>query len=357
MSRLKTEPIAKPLNASQITFAQHMLPFEYSEVVELSSGQENMLFAEQKRGVEYSELHMAAGERAILSISRDIAQLRDALVLIDGVEAGLHPLIQKLLMLHLQQLALRNDLQVIVTTHSPVVLDTVPAYGRIFLERDETGRVAVHPPYRDIVQDVLYGRSADTLNLLCEDDAAEGILQGIVDKVCLRRRIRGESVRIRNTGVEEFPAHAAAFKKVRQLENFVFVLDGDKRNSSVAEKIQEAGGKDVSVLFHPGDDGPEAWVWQQMQQNAQDTARELIINKDDLANRLTRLDSIYNSASDSPAEIAKNKLYDLSEQLNRNTSDICRIVSRLETRKSESKIQPLVEKLEDILIKWRDEME
>ena len=204
---------------------------------------------------------------------------------------------------------------------------------------------------------MLYGRSADTLNLLCEDDAAEGILQGIVDKVCLRRRIRGESVRIRNTGVEEFPAHATAFKKVRQLENFVFVLDGDKRNSSVAEKIQEAGGKDVSVLFHPGDDGPEAWVWQQMQQNAQDTARELIINKDDLANRLTRLDSIYNSASDSPAEIAKNKLYDLSEQLNRNTSDICRIVSRLETRKSESKIQPLVEKLEDILIKWRDEME
>lgn len=181
MSRLKTEPIAKPLNASQIAFAQHMLPFEYSEVVELSSGQENMLFAEQKSGVEYSELHMAAGERAILSISRDIAQLRDALVLIDGVEAGLHPLIQKLLMLHLQQLALRNDLQVIVTTHSPVVLDTVPAYGRIFLERDETGRVAVHPPYRDIVQDVLYGRSADTLNLLCEDDAAEGILQGIVD--------------------------------------------------------------------------------------------------------------------------------------------------------------------------------
>ncbi len=357
MSRLKTEPIAKPLNASQIAFAQHMLPFEYSEVVELSSGQENMLFAEQKRGVEYSELHMAAGERAILSISRDIAQLRDALVLIDGVEAGLHPLIQKLLMLHLQQLALRNDLQVIVTTHSPVVLDTVPAYGRIFLERDETGRVAVHPPYRDIVQDVLYGRSADTLNLLCEDDAAEGILQGIVDKVCLRRRIRGESVRIRNTGAEEFPAHAAAFKKVRQLDNFVFVLDGDKRNSSVAEKIQKAGGKDVSVLFHPGDDGPEAWVWQQMQQNAQDTARELIINKDDLANRLTRLDSIYNSAFDSPAEIAKNKLYDLSEQLNRNTSDICRIVSRLETRKSESKIQPLVEKLEDILIKWRDEME
>ena len=358
MSRLKTEPLATPLNASQIAFAQHLLPFQYSEVVVLSSGKENMLFAEQKGGVEYSELHMAAGERAILRMARDIAQLRDALVLIDGVEAGLHPLIQKLLMLHLQQLALRNDLQVIVTTHSPVIIDTVPAYGRIFLERDETGRVAVHPPYRDIVQNVLYGRSADTLNLLCEDDAAEGILQGIVDKVCLRRRIRGESVRIgRNTGAEEFPAHAAAFKKFGQIDNFVFVLDGDKRTSSVAEKIQKAGGLNLPVLFLPGDDGPETWVWQQMQQNAQETARELIINKDDLSNQMTRLDSIYNSASDSPAKIAKNKLYDLSEQLNRNTPDICRIVSRLETRKPESKIQTLVEELENILIKWRDELE
>ena len=358
MSRLNIEPLATPLNASQISFAQHLLPFRYSEVVELSSGKKNMLFAEQKGGAEYSELHMAAGERAILRITRDIAQLQDALVLIDEVEAGLHPLVQQLLMLHLQQLALRNDLQVIVTTHSPVILNTVPAQGRIFLERDETGRVAVHPPYRDIVQDVLYGRSADTLNLLCEDDVAEGILHGIVDEVSLQRGIRGESVRIvRNTGAEEFPVHAVAFKKVGQLDNFVFVLDGDKQNSSVAEKIQKVGGLDLPVLFLPGDYGPEAWVWQQMQQNTQDTARELIINKDDLINRLTRLDSIYNSSSDSPAEIAKNKLHNLSEQLNRNTPDICRIVSRLETRKPESKIQPLVEEIESILIKWRDEAE
>lgn len=358
MPRLKTEPLATPLNASQIAFAQPMLPFKYSEVVKLSSGEKNMLFAEQEGGVEYSELHMAAGERALLRISQDIAQLRDALVLIDEVEAGLHPWIQQMLMLQLQQLALRNDLQVIVTTHSPVVLDTVPAQGRIFLERDETGRVAVHPPYRDIVQDVLYGRSSDTLNLLCEDDVAEGILQGIVDEVGLRRRIGGGLVRIgRNTGAEEFPTHATAFKKFGQIENFVFVLDGDKQNSSIAEKIQEAGGKDVPVLFLPGDDTPEAWVWQQMQQNAQDTARELSINKDDLINHLTRLNSIYDSASDSQAEIAKNKLYDLSENLNRNTPDICRIVSRLETRNPTSKIQPLTEELENTLITWRDQLE
>ncbi|MDE0217683.1 MAG: AAA family ATPase [Spirochaetaceae bacterium] len=79
-------------------------------------------------------------------------------MLIDEVEAGLHPWVQQLLMLQLQQLALRNDLQIIVTTHSPVVLDSVPVNGRVFLDRDESGRVTVQPAHVDVVQNALYGR-------------------------------------------------------------------------------------------------------------------------------------------------------------------------------------------------------
>ena len=135
MSRLKSEPEETPLTASQIAFAHQMLPFRYSEVVNLSSGNKNLLFAAQKGGAAYSELHMAAGERAILRLSQEVTQLEGALVLIDEVEAGLHPWVQQLLMLHLQQLALRNDLQIIVTSHSPVVLNAVPSNGRIFLDR------------------------------------------------------------------------------------------------------------------------------------------------------------------------------------------------------------------------------
>lgn len=358
MSHLATAPNADPLNASQIEFAQQLLPFRYTEVVNLSSGKKNILFAEQESGTEYSELHMAAGERAILRLAQEIAQLKEALVLIDEVEAGLHPMVQQLLMLQLQQLALRNDLQVIVTTHSPVVIDTVPAWGRIFLERDETGRVEALTPHRDIVQDVLYGRSIDKMNILCEDDTAEGIVRGIIDEIRIRRRTGGDLVRIgRNTGAEEFPAHAAAFRKFGQIDNFVFVLDGDKQNSSVAEKIREAGGNNVPVLFLPGRDAPEVWVWQQIQQNAQDAARELSINQVDLTNQLTRLNAIYDTASDTPSEIAKSKLRSLSDELNRDIPDICRIIARLETRNPRSQIQPLVEKLETTLLTWRDELE
>ena len=101
MSRLKKQPVEDAFNASQITLAQRILPFRYSHVVRLSSGRKNLLFAEQDLGPKYSELHMAAGERAILRIAQDVGQVTDALVLIDEVEAGLHPWLQELLMIEL----------------------------------------------------------------------------------------------------------------------------------------------------------------------------------------------------------------------------------------------------------------
>ena len=356
MSRLKSAPQELPLTASQIEFAQQMLPFRYSEVVDLSSGKKNLLFAAQENGASYSELHMAAGERAILRLSKEVAQLEGALVLIDEVEAGLHPWVQQLLMLQLQQLALRNDLQIIVTSHSPVVLDSVPSNGRIFLDRDEGGRVSVCPPYRDVIQDALYGRSGEVLNLLCEDEAAEGILRGVVDLLQPRQGIRGESVRIgRDTGAEEFPMHANAFKKFGQVQNFVFVLDGDKRDKDIKEKIQEIAGNEVPVLFLPGNGTPEIWVWDRLRNAEQTVTKELGIEQVNLTRRLDQLNATYDSASDSPSNIAKSKLFGLAETLHRNVPDICRIIARLEADNKESEIQPLVEGLENTLLKWRSQ--
>ena len=354
MSRQTSPPHETPLTASQIEFAQQMLPFRYAEVVDLSSGNKNLLFAAQERGASYSELHMAAGERAILRLAQEIAQRNGALVLIDEVEAGLHPWVQQLLMLQLQQLALRNDLQIIVTTHSPVVLDSVPANGRIFLDRDESGRVTVQQAHVDVVQDALYGRSRDALNLLCEDVAAEAVVQGVLDHIVPKQRIRGDSVRIgRDTGAEEFPAHAGAFRKFGRIDNFVFILDGDQRDSGIDERIHARAGREVPALFLPGRDAPEVWVWRRLQQATEAMAAGLSIDPAELANQLRRLDAVYDTASDRPAEIAKSKLRNLGEVLHRDEADICRVVARLESNRPESDLQPFAEGLETALMRWR----
>ena len=167
---------------------------------------------------------MAAGEHAILLLSKEITQLKGALVLIDEVEAGLHPWAQQQLMLNLQQLALRNDLQIIVTSHSLVVLNSVPFNGRIFLERDDWSReVMVRPAYSDLIQNALYGRSNEMLKLLCEDDIAEGILEGIFDFLLPKEGMNREAIRIgRDTGANQFPMHAETLSKIRSNSKYCF---------------------------------------------------------------------------------------------------------------------------------------
>lgn len=353
MSNLSHPPQEERLTASQIEFAHQMLPFRYAEVVELSGGSKNLLFASQQSGAAYSEFHMAAGERAILRLSQQIAQLNGALVLVDEIEAGLHPWVQQLLMLQLQQLALRNDLQIIVTSHSPIVLDSVPANGRIFLDRDETGKVTVRPAYHDIVQDALYGRLNDTLNLLCEDDAAEGILLGVFDYLLPKQGVKPDSVRIgRDTGAEEFPAHALAFRKFGQIQGFTFVLDGDKRNTDIQDRIHAGARREVPVLYLPGENAPEIWVWGRLSAN-QSAATALGIGLPELSSHINQLNQLFDSASDPPSQIAKTKLHNLANRLHRTSPEVCRVLARLEANLQESDIQPLVEGLESSLLNWR----
>ncbi len=355
MSRLKSEPEETPLTPSQVEFAHQMLPFRYSEVVNLSSGNKNLLFAAQEGGAAYSELHMAAGERAILRLSKEIAQLEGALVLIDEVEAGLHPWVQQLLMLHLQQLALRNDLQIIVTSHSPVVLDSVPTRGRIFLDRDEeSGKIIVRPPYRDIIQNALYGRSSEVLKLLCEDEIAEGILKGVFDLLLSNQRIKWESIHIgRDTGASEFPMHARALDKFGQLQNTLFILDGDQQGGDIERKIRQATISDVPVLFLPGKEGPENWIWEKLQQISDPDTAQLGTNPGVLSTLMNQLDATYAPVSGSP-ETPKIKFRTLSEQLSREAPEVCRIVARLEAGRKESDIQPFLEDLLQILLQWRE---
>ncbi len=366
MSHTKASLQEMPLNAAQITFAEQiiMLPFHYKEIVKLSDASrkdKDLLFAVQSNGTEYSELSMSAGERAVLRLSQAIAQMKNSLILIDEIETGLHPLVQQLLMQHLQQLALRNDLQIIVTSHSSTVIDSVPQEARIFLERSqEDGKVRRSPPYKDIIQNALYGHSGNVLNILyilCEDEAAENILHGVFDKILPSVKMTPQSIRVgRDTGAQEFPSHVAAFKKFDLLGNFVFILDSDQCKTNVEEKlIHQAGGKPLSVVYLPGSCSPEEWIWKEcLKKPGYPYASELGMDTDNFAATIKKLDAQYTQAPDSGTEIAKNRLNRLAAELNNDSAYLCRKISRLESEDNNSTIQPLVIELTDILQRWRD---
>lgn len=217
-----------------LIFAHRILPRRYRNLSVISAKSANDLLFAEVGGVNetsYSEFHMSSGERTILRISKDISHLKNALVLIDEVDTGLHPYTQQQAMLELQRSALRRGLQIIVASHSPVVLDTVPPEARIFLDRDErTGNVVRAPLYKDIFQKALYGQSRDQLSILCEDDVAEGLIRGALDVLNVEMELRHEDFVIgRNTGKDEFANHIRTLGKFGKLKDFIFVLDGDSR--------------------------------------------------------------------------------------------------------------------------------
>jgi len=87
-------------------------------------------------GFQYSQFHQGAGEDATLDLLKLFHNIPDtSLVLIDEVEASLHPRSQRRLIHFLLWLARTKNIQIILTTHSPYILEELPMEARIFIER------------------------------------------------------------------------------------------------------------------------------------------------------------------------------------------------------------------------------
>ncbi len=337
-----------------IAFAQNISPNRYKQLHIISKAGKDLLFAERDdKEVAYSEFHMSAGERAILRISKDISNLENALILIDEIEAGLHPYTQQQLMLELQRLALRNNLQIIVTTHSPVILDCVPVEGRLFFERTENN-VIVKPPYRDIIQKALYGQSLEKLSILCEDNIAEAFLGGVMDVLNPKLGFMPDDISIgRDTGKDMFGQHIEAFGKFKLLDDFLFVLDGDAQNlESVLKAIAEKFGKAIQPLFLPGD-VPERWAWGILNEFANDYAGVLGVPEKDLKQRLQQFDLLFNNATDKPTNIMKNKFRSFCETMRQDETGIMRKVARKEAERKSPDMKIFMNKFETLLTQWQ----
>ena len=351
-SKLTVENITSDL----LAFAQRILPIQYNEVALIRASNKDLLFASRSRNTSYSEFHMSAGERAILRISKDISGLKDRLILIDEIEAGLHPFTQQQLMLELQRIALRNNLQIIVTSHSPVVLDAVPQDARIFLERTHDN-VIERPAYRDIIQKALYGQSTEKLSMLCEDEIGESFILGIIDYLNPKLNLVHDDIVVgRDTGKEEFPAHIIALGKFGKLNEFVFVLDGDARHmdnklKTAANQIQP--GVQLQPLYLPGEDIPETWAWQVLQANTTRYADIFGISTADFEAKMSQQDLLYNNATDKPSAISKNKFYTFCEQLKLPVQQVIRRISREEVLQQKGEIKIFADELEMQIRAWQ----
>ena len=352
----------KPFETEEVTaelliLAHRILPRRYRDLAVISASARDLLFArvEGEQEARYSEFHMSSGERAVLRLSKDISALEGALVLIDEIEAGLHPYTQQQAMLELQRIALRKQLQIVVASHSAVVLDSVPPEGRIFLDRETaTSEVRLVPVYRDIFQKALYGQSRDRLSILCEDSVAEAVIRGVLDVLNAKLGLRHDDFVVgRDTGHAEFPSHIRTLGKFGKLSDFLIVLDGDSRHMEAQIRTAAAEhGHDVQPLFLPGSGPPERWIWETLRGRSEDYAASFGIAGPELVMRMDSLERLAEGAV-KQEDSHKRAFGALADELQRTPEEVARLVAGSEADANRGETARFCIELREQIDAWR----
>ncbi len=130
---------------------------------------------------ELSQFHQGAGEDATLDLFRTLQGIpENSLLLIDEVEASLHPRAQRRLVRFLLWFARQRRIQVILSTHSPYVLQELPQEARILLLPGPQGLSVVYGVSAEFAMSRLDDEMHPEVHLFVEDREAELLLREIL---------------------------------------------------------------------------------------------------------------------------------------------------------------------------------
>jgi hypothetical protein len=85
-----------------------------------------------KQGTSYSGFHQGSGETTVAELLQ-VDLPRYGLVLIDEIESSLHPRAQRRLVRDLAARCREREVQIILTTHSPYILEELPLAARTYI--------------------------------------------------------------------------------------------------------------------------------------------------------------------------------------------------------------------------------
>jgi len=213
-----------------------------------------------------SAFNVGAGEDTTFEIVDIMETLPEgSLLLIEEIETGLHPYAQAKLVREILELSLERHIQVIFTTHSNTILETLPPIARILLVRRGNEIKAHYEVTTEFAFSMMSERPLPELTVYVEDAVSKAIICECLPNP-LRRRLRVVSVGSWTTLISQL----AAIRRDPDLGKCIAVFDGDKSvnelkqafNSNIGRKARE---EDIDwltdhIAFLPGGVEPERWI-------------------------------------------------------------------------------------------------
>jgi predicted ATPase len=203
---------------------------------------------------EISQFHQGAGEDTTLDLMRSLQNIPDySLLIIDEVEASLHPKAQRRLVRFLLWLCRVKRVQIILSTHSPYILEELP----------EEARVLLLPGNQST--NVVYGASADFALSRIDDNPHPELFIFVEDReaVVLLREILSST----SEGAELLPRVAIYPVGPANVVKVMGRLASERLLPHKAVSIMD-GDKDAGpgCLSLPGGRAPERIVFEELRE-------------------------------------------------------------------------------------------
>lgn len=196
--------------------------------------------------IDYSGFHQGAGETALADLLA-IDFPRYGLILIDEIETSLHPRAQRRLVRDLAAIARINRLQVIITSHSPYVLEELPQEARVLIYQSTAGRQIIPGVSTEFALTRMDEDAHPEVDVYVEDDEARILLEEIIAKRNLTLLRRVDIVTYGAASVGKSLGQMAQGGRFRRPS--IVLIDGEQ---------DDAPG----CLRLPGEDAPERVVFE-----------------------------------------------------------------------------------------------
>lgn len=143
------------------------------------------IYVKTKQDSRYSEANAGSGEVAIIQLVKRIEEAEDnSLILLDEPEVSIHPGAQEKLKMYLLDVTKRKKLQVIISSHSPILLQDMPQEAIKLYLTNSQGRFEVkeNVDYQEAFYD-LADCVSDKKIIFCEDFAAKELVDNVLEQM------------------------------------------------------------------------------------------------------------------------------------------------------------------------------
>lgn len=244
-------------------YLSYILEVPYADIESLTAQGDSTIYClSHGLGQVYSSFNTASGEDVLINLIGQIMHMpENSLILIDEIEIGLHPKIQRRLMDVLYIISQTRHIQFIIVSHSYAVIDSVPVNSRIFLDRTG-GVVSVKSglsTYETLTR--MDSQIFPCAELFVEDDVSHWIVDKAINDINSVDPGFARLIKIYEIGSADQTYNCFQFQKALRNKGQngakpICILDGDMRNMKDSNgNIQYPAQPDL--FFHFSDKAPE----------------------------------------------------------------------------------------------------